>query len=121
MDQHANIKRFELISLKGPKLAEQLFSQIIGIEARNVELGHGSFITIDFGKDILITSKKTRCSRRRGNGSYGFICVSGGGNKMEILLLGLGMKENLFMLKFLYLQEENYCKFKYSIILSMLF
>lgn len=53
MDQHANIKRFELISLKGPKLAEQLFSQIIGIEARNVELGHGSFITIDLGKIFL--------------------------------------------------------------------
>lgn len=51
---------------KGTELAEQLFSQIIGLETRNVELGHGSFITMDFGRDILITNKKTKRSRRRG-------------------------------------------------------
>lgn len=51
---------------EGTKLAEQLFLQIVGIEARNVELGHGSFITMDFGKDIFITSKKTKRSRKRG-------------------------------------------------------
>lgn len=51
---------------EGMKLAEELFSEISGVKARNVELGHGSFITMDFGKDVLITSKKTMRTRRRG-------------------------------------------------------
>lgn len=44
---------------KGTKLAEKLFSQIIGIKTTRAKLGYGSFITIDWGKDI-ITHKETK-------------------------------------------------------------
>lgn len=36
------------------KLVEGLFEEIISLKAKNVQLGHGSFITIGFGKDISI-------------------------------------------------------------------
>lgn len=37
---------------------DQLFKNIISLEARNVRLGHGSFITIGFGKDLPIDAGK---------------------------------------------------------------
>lgn len=45
--------------LEGLELAKNLFSEVIGLEARNAQLGYGSFITFDFGKDILIKGKKS--------------------------------------------------------------
>lgn len=59
MDQHESVKRFELMNLKGTKLAEQLFSQIIGMKTTRAKLGYGSFITMDWGRDIT-TYKKTK-------------------------------------------------------------
>lgn len=41
----------------GCKLAEDLFTQIIGKQARNIQLGHGSFVTMDFGKDVVLKEK----------------------------------------------------------------
>ncbi|MGL4348019.1 MAG: hypothetical protein ACRCSV_00970 [Chlamydiales bacterium] len=38
---------------KGTDLAQQLFSQIIGMKITRSKLGYGSFITIDWGKDII--------------------------------------------------------------------
>lgn len=52
--------------LKGLELAKKLFSEIIGLEARNAQLGHGSFITIDFGKNIIIKGKKPSNDFERG-------------------------------------------------------
>lgn len=43
---------------EGIRLGMKLFSELIGIKTTRVKLGHGSFITIDWGKDI-ITHKKT--------------------------------------------------------------
>lgn len=45
---------------KGIKLAEQLFSQIIGMKPTGMELGEGSFVTIHWGKDITETLKTKR-------------------------------------------------------------
>lgn len=36
----------------GIELAKNLFQKIAGIKPTRVKLGHGSFITIDFGRDI---------------------------------------------------------------------
>jgi len=36
------------------KFIKNTFAKIIGLKARNVLLGYGSFITMDFGKDIII-------------------------------------------------------------------
>lgn len=41
----------------GKRLAADYFSQLVGKKARNVQLGYGSFITIDFGKDLLVEVK----------------------------------------------------------------
>ncbi len=44
---------------KGEKLAEELFKAVIG-QAPRIKLGYGSFLTLDFGKDIaeeLLTRK----------------------------------------------------------------
>lgn len=38
--------------MNNKKLIESIFDNIISLEARNVKLGHGSFITLGFGKDI---------------------------------------------------------------------
>ena len=38
----------------GKNKLEGLFSQFLGKPARNVKLGHGSFITIDFGKNLTL-------------------------------------------------------------------
>lgn len=38
---------------KGIDLAQQLFSQIIGMKITRSKLGYGSFITMDWGKDII--------------------------------------------------------------------
>lgn len=45
---------------EGTKLAEQLFSQIIGMKTTRAKLGYGSFITIDWGKDITEKFKTKR-------------------------------------------------------------
>lgn len=37
----------------GIKTAEILFQQILGMTPTRITLGHGSFITIDFGRDII--------------------------------------------------------------------
>lgn len=37
---------------KGKSLAEQLLGQIVGLVPTRVKLGHGSFVTLDFGRDI---------------------------------------------------------------------
>lgn len=36
----------------GLEYGKKLFSELLGEKTRNVKLGHGSFITIDFGKDV---------------------------------------------------------------------
>jgi len=36
----------------GTELAKSLFQKILGIKPTRVKLGHGSFITFDFGRDI---------------------------------------------------------------------
>lgn len=52
--------------LEGTELAKNLFSEIIGLEARNAQLGYGSFITIDFGENIIIKGKKASNDFERG-------------------------------------------------------
>lgn len=37
----------------GKQLITNLFKRLVGLASFNVELGHGSFITFDFGKKIL--------------------------------------------------------------------
>lgn len=44
---------------EGTVLGMKLFSQLKGIKTTRVKLGYGSFITMDWGKDI-ITYKKTK-------------------------------------------------------------
>lgn len=66
MDYYADFKRFEVMNLircmvnsikeiksKGTELAEQLLSQIIGMRITRSKLGYGSFITMDWGNDIV--------------------------------------------------------------------
>lgn len=38
--------------MTGKVLAQKLFKEVVGMIPTRVELGHGSFITIDFGRDI---------------------------------------------------------------------
>lgn len=52
--------------LEGLELAKNLFSEVIGLEARNAQLGYGSFITIDFGKNIIIKGKNPSNDFERG-------------------------------------------------------
>jgi hypothetical protein len=44
----------EDVERDGVKFANELFFQFVGERARNVKLGHGSFITIDFGKETTV-------------------------------------------------------------------
>jgi hypothetical protein len=44
----------EDVKRDGVKFANELFFQFVGEKARNVKLGHGSFITIDFGKETIV-------------------------------------------------------------------
>ena len=41
----------------GIQIALNLFNQFIGEKARNVKLGYGSFVTMDFGKDLILKEK----------------------------------------------------------------
>lgn len=41
----------------GIQIVLNLFNQFIGEKARNVKLGYGSFVTIDFGKDLILKEK----------------------------------------------------------------
>lgn len=45
----------------GKKLAEELFQPLIGMESR-IRLGHGSFLTLDFGKEIIeeVTTRNSK-------------------------------------------------------------
>lgn len=50
----------------GIELAKSLFQKIVGMKPSRIEFGHGSFITMDFGRDIPIRVKtrkglSTRC------------------------------------------------------------
>jgi hypothetical protein len=40
--------------MNNKNLVADLFGKVVSLKARNVELGHGSFITLGFGKDIAI-------------------------------------------------------------------
>ncbi len=44
----------EDIKRDGVKFGNELLFQFVGEKARNVKLGHGSFVTIDFGRDTTV-------------------------------------------------------------------
>ena len=44
----------------GKEIVDDLFLQVVHKKVRNVQLGHGSFITMDFGKDVLVEVKTNR-------------------------------------------------------------
>lgn len=55
---------------KGLKFGNELFSQFVGETARNVKLGHGSFVTIDFGKDVAIEVQTRKGLNRFARGEW---------------------------------------------------
>lgn len=83
---------------EGTELAKNLFSEIIGLEARNAQLGYGSFITIDFGENIIIKGKKPSNDFERGEWHlWVYMCtwrlehngepIIGAGDEREVLRL----------------------------------
>lgn len=52
------------------KFGNELFFQFVGEKARNVKLGHGSFINIDFGKDITVEVRMNKELRRSVRGEW---------------------------------------------------
>jgi len=54
----------------GKQIATNLFSQFCGEKARNIKLGHGSFITMDFGDDVTVEVKTNRGIRKSTRGEW---------------------------------------------------
>lgn len=88
--------------LEGTELAKNLFSEIIGLEARNAQLGYGSFITIDFGENIIIKGKKASNDFERGKWHlWVYMCtwrleqngepIVGAGDEREVLRLKISL------------------------------
>ena len=54
----------------GKQISTNLFSQFCGEKVRNVKLGHGSFITMDFGCDVTVEVKTNRGIKKSTRGEW---------------------------------------------------
>ncbi len=64
--------------MKDLKFVRSLFEKIKEMKARNVQLGHGSFLTIDFGEDILVKVKTRQGVKEFNRGEWHlwvYMCV----------------------------------------------
>jgi hypothetical protein len=68
MKETALLTRSNMI--KGTDLANELLQKIIGMTPTRAKLGHGSFITIDFGRDITEQVKTRSGMKTRSYGEW---------------------------------------------------
>ncbi len=100
----------EDVKRDGVKFGNELLLQFVGEKARNVKLGHGSFITIDFGKDttVEVQTRKGVSESVRGEWHLWVVMSAWRLNRNKEPILGSGDERDVINEKLSVLEGRKY-------------